>query len=911
MKTRSRWWAIGALVLLSGVGATAGLPYAIVDTGQVRAYGATKEIALPHPGQPFFGQDANYKGDQPSYRDNGDGTVSDRVTGLMWQKSPGPKRTYQQAVEGAAQCRTGGHDDWRLPSVKELYSLILFSGQDPDVMGSSTKGLVPFIDTKTFDFRYGDTAKGERIIDSQWATSTKYVSKTMHGNETMFGVNFADGRIKGYPTSTRMRGRTKTYCVLYVRGNPAYGENDFSARGKDIVMDRATGLSWTRADSGKGMTWQEALAYAENLTLGGHSDWRLPTAKELHSLVDYSRSPDTTRSGAIDPIFHLTPIKNEGGKPDFPCYWTGTTHVRGGMGRAAVYIAFGRGLGWMTGRRTGKRALLDVHGAGCQRSDPKTGDASRFPYGRGPQGDVLRIRNHVLCVRGGNVEPADPPVARETRMRESSGQQPQQRPNRQQPRQRGQGQSQGMRTGQPGGGGQVARSGQGSRPRDRVRSRDMEFSRRFPVGSTLPDSLQLYNTDRERVAANSIFEADYTVVVGGCLTCPEFRNSYQEIEAVAADYRDKGVQFYFLYQSLAHPENWGFVQPTSIQERFAQVEHAKELLQTSIPWLTDTMDNEMKQCFAMAPNAQFMFDRDGKIVHSDSWGRGSSLRKALERQVGPSERITTVADMNLPQFGRHRISAAHMLLEPKRLDGVAVPLRVEAGGGEANAEDIRSRDFGGSNRYVKLRPEADQRLIQTGTGQLYLGFRQDPVLGAAWNNLATPPRYRVTADGVTVTPAMAEAPKLGVESDTEPREFLVDVENWEAGKPIKVEIQYFACNKKKGWCEAVQQKFTVWLERDRTAGMVSGRTHFPGRGRDGQSVRGEQGQRQGQNQRRGQHQGSVFMKRADRNGDGKVSRAEFRGPAGHFDHLDKNGDGYLTEDEAPTGPPSRRRPNNR
>ena len=44
-----------------------------------------------------------------------------------------------------------------------------------------------------------EAAKGERVIDSQMATSTKYVSTTMRGNETMFGVNFADGRIKGYP----------------------------------------------------------------------------------------------------------------------------------------------------------------------------------------------------------------------------------------------------------------------------------------------------------------------------------------------------------------------------------------------------------------------------------------------------------------------------------------------------------------------------------------------------------------------------------------------------------------------------------------------------------------------------------------------------------------------------------------
>jgi hypothetical protein len=117
----------------------------------------------------------------------------------MWQKTPGPKLTFSQAVEGASQCRIGGHDDWRLPTIKELYSLIDFSGEDIDPQARTAKGLRPFIDTDYFDFAYGNPSRGERIIDCQCVTSTQYVSTTMHGSRTMFGVNFADGRIKGYP----------------------------------------------------------------------------------------------------------------------------------------------------------------------------------------------------------------------------------------------------------------------------------------------------------------------------------------------------------------------------------------------------------------------------------------------------------------------------------------------------------------------------------------------------------------------------------------------------------------------------------------------------------------------------------------------------------------------------------------
>ena len=50
---------------------------------------------------------------------------------------------------------------------------------------------------------------------------------------------------------------------------------------------------------------------------------------------------------------------------------------------------------------SGEYHYVDVHGAGSQRSDPKVGDPSAFPHGRGPQGDVIRIFNYVRLVRGG------------------------------------------------------------------------------------------------------------------------------------------------------------------------------------------------------------------------------------------------------------------------------------------------------------------------------------------------------------------------------------------------------------------------------------------------------------------------------------------------------------------------------
>ncbi len=320
------------------------LPYAVTDTGQTNCYNNTSEIPPPSPGEPFFGQDAQYAGPQPAWHDNGDGTISDLVTGLMWTPVRGRKLTWTEALEGAAACRVGGHSDWRLPTIKELYSLILFSGLDPDPRAERPHGVRPFIAADLFGFEYGRPDLGERIIDAQYVSSTLCASPVMDGLRAAFGVNFADGRIKAYP----IRGpgpREKRFAVLYVRGNPAYGRNDFVANGDGTVTDRATGLTWAQRDSGRGMTWEEALRYAETFDLAGYDDWRLPNAKELHTLVDYSRSPDSTGSAAIAPVFETTVITNEAGQADYPYFWTSTTHARPGSGASAVYIAFGRAPG--------------------------------------------------------------------------------------------------------------------------------------------------------------------------------------------------------------------------------------------------------------------------------------------------------------------------------------------------------------------------------------------------------------------------------------------------------------------------------------------------------------------------------------------------------------------------------------
>lgn len=393
------------------------LNYAIVDTAQSDCYDAASGNQQSCAG---IGHDADYRGNQPSYTLSQDGTVvTDNVTGLVWTQSTdlnndqsidvNDKRSQSEAISYCSNLTLNGRSDWRLPSIKEAYSLIAFSGKDPSgYSGTDIAGLTPFIDA-VFDVGFGDQSAGERIIDGQYATSTNYVSTTMNGDATMFGMNFIDGRIKGYPLQNPRTSQDNSYYVRCVAGNDSYGENQFVDNGDRTISDQATGLMWQQDDY-ESSNWSDGVGYCESATTAGYSDWRLPNVKELHSLVDYSRSPETHNSAAIDPTFQTTSFTNEGGETDWGAYWSSTTHVSHrddvteANGSNAAYINFGRSLGYMNGN------MLDVHGAGAQRSDDKTSVASGggvssadLGYGtfyyKGPQSDILRDNNMVRCVR--------------------------------------------------------------------------------------------------------------------------------------------------------------------------------------------------------------------------------------------------------------------------------------------------------------------------------------------------------------------------------------------------------------------------------------------------------------------------------------------------------------------------------
>ena len=65
------------------------------------------------------------------FKDNNDGTITDTKTGLMWQKDHTGPMSWQDAMNYAESLSLTGHDNWRLPTIEEAFTLIDFGKYNP------------------------------------------------------------------------------------------------------------------------------------------------------------------------------------------------------------------------------------------------------------------------------------------------------------------------------------------------------------------------------------------------------------------------------------------------------------------------------------------------------------------------------------------------------------------------------------------------------------------------------------------------------------------------------------------------------------------------------------------------------------------------------------------------------------
>ena len=260
------------------------------DTGQTGDYTST------------FGEDSDYIIHPPAFSDNGDGTINDDVTGLMWQKIDGGEMTWEEAQVYADNLSLGNHNDWRLPTPFELFNLLDLDHLNP-----------------AMDTNYFPETEAE-----YWWTSTPRAD-----DSSRIWVTNAGGGIGPHPKSeTVSAGGDKKYHVRCVRGAGDLMDDRFVDNQDGTVTDKLTNLQWQQSET-LPKTWEDALSYCENLVLAGLHDWRLPNIKELRSI-----SLETHVNPSVDVRFFPGAVSAQ--------YWSSTTQFN--KSENAWFVDFRYGL---------------------------------------------------------------------------------------------------------------------------------------------------------------------------------------------------------------------------------------------------------------------------------------------------------------------------------------------------------------------------------------------------------------------------------------------------------------------------------------------------------------------------------------------------------------------------------------
>jgi hypothetical protein len=148
------------------------------------------------------------------YTDNGDGTITDNVTGLMWERQSGDGSihsigniyTWYDAfnVKIAAMNSLGGfagHTDWRLPNLTELLSLADYGSEGPAIDPVFNKGCTPGC---------AQTACSCTFNGFYWSSTTRVLGNSIVSQAWL--VSFGEGAVSVHDKSP------DTFVVRAVRG---------------------------------------------------------------------------------------------------------------------------------------------------------------------------------------------------------------------------------------------------------------------------------------------------------------------------------------------------------------------------------------------------------------------------------------------------------------------------------------------------------------------------------------------------------------------------------------------------------------------------------------------------------------------------------------------------------------------
>ena len=245
--------------------------------------------------------------------------------------SPATTKTWQGALDYVACLNTNGYlgyTDWRLPNIVEMESLI-----DAEKWGHALPAGHPF--TNVWGNKWSSTSFA---FDSKLAWTIYMFEGEVYPFNKSF--NYYVWPVRSGQNGTvqlHRTGQTTSYAIGDdgdIQEGVAWPSPRFTASTDGYcVTDNLTGLMWVRSPDSVTRMWQQAIDYANGLSLCGYDYWRLPNRKEILSLIDFSQS------------FPALPLGHSFLNVQSAYYWSSTSSAHLSDGGWTVYMGDGEGSG--------------------------------------------------------------------------------------------------------------------------------------------------------------------------------------------------------------------------------------------------------------------------------------------------------------------------------------------------------------------------------------------------------------------------------------------------------------------------------------------------------------------------------------------------------------------------------------